>query len=43
LCFSFTNPGGRELRETEKEKKRKEKKWQIGWGYLTLLPAIPGW
>jgi hypothetical protein len=28
LCFSFTNPGKRELKEKEKEKKsKKKKKW----------------
>jgi hypothetical protein len=26
LCFSFINPGGRELREGEKEKKKQGKK-----------------
>jgi hypothetical protein len=29
LDFTFTDPGGRELREREKEKK---KKWRIGLG-----------
>jgi hypothetical protein len=38
FCFRFTNPGRRELREREIEK---EKKWHIGLGYLTLLPAVP--
>jgi hypothetical protein len=37
-CFSFTDSGERELREREKGKK----KWQISWGYVTLLPVVPG-
>jgi hypothetical protein len=38
FCFGITNPGRRELVEREKEKKKKQ---QIGWNYLTLLPAVP--
>jgi hypothetical protein len=37
LCFSFTNPDWKELREREKEKK---KKWQINRGSLTLLSIV---
>jgi hypothetical protein len=45
LCFSFTNPGRRELREREREKKKKKRKkgktqWVCG-GYLTLFPVAP--
>jgi hypothetical protein len=40
LCFSFTNPGGRELEREKKERKRKRKKQQVGWGFLILLPAV---
>jgi hypothetical protein len=38
FCFSFTDPGRRELRE--RKRKEKEKELQISWGYLTLLPGV---
>jgi hypothetical protein len=43
LCFSFTDPGGRELRESERKRKRKEKKkkQRFGQGYLPLLLPVP--
>jgi hypothetical protein len=39
LCFSFTDPGMRELREREKEKRKKNR--LISQGHLTLLLAVP--
>jgi hypothetical protein len=38
LCFSFADPGGKELKEREKEKKEKQ---QISWDSLTLFLVFP--
>jgi hypothetical protein len=43
LCFSFRDPGVRELREREKKKKKERKKQRVSRGYLTWLPAVPIW
>jgi hypothetical protein len=38
LCFSFTDPRGRELREREEEEEKKKKKKKKN---LTQLPVAP--
>jgi hypothetical protein len=39
IAFSFTDSDGRELKE--RKERKKEKRLQIGWVYLTLLSAVP--